>query len=82
MGKPSGGNAPLTKSKLNRASSPTPGSETSQYREEQKTTVIPSVVASERGTAQTNALVRWGCGIPTWDLRWIEEAGGKRRQRG
>ena len=68
MGKPSEGNASLTKFKSNRASSPTPGSETSQYREEQKTTVIPSVAASERGTAQTNALVRWGCGIPTWDF--------------
>ena len=82
MGEPSEGNASLMESESNRASSPTPGSETSQYREEKKTTVIPSVVASERGIAQTNALVRWGCGIPTWDLRWIEEAGGKRRQRG
>ena len=27
------------------------GTETSQYREEQKSTEIPSVVASERGTA-------------------------------
>ena len=82
MGKPSGGNAPLTESESNRASSPTQGSETSQYLEEKKTTVIPSVVASERGTAQTNALVRWGCGIPTWDLRRIEEACGKKLHRG
>ena len=29
------------------------GSETSQYPQEEKTTVIPSVVASERGTGQT-----------------------------
>jgi hypothetical protein len=29
------------------------GSETSQYPQEEKTTVIPSVVASERGRGQT-----------------------------
>ncbi len=32
----------------------TTGSETSQYRQEEKTTVIPLVVASERGTGQTD----------------------------
>ena len=32
---------------------PTRGSEPSQYPEEKKTTVIPSVAASERGLAQT-----------------------------
>ena len=31
----------------------TQGSETSQYLEEEKSTEIPLVVASERGTAQT-----------------------------
>jgi hypothetical protein len=31
----------------------TQGTETSKYLEEEKTTVIPLVVASERGTAQT-----------------------------
>ena len=31
----------------------TSGSETSQYREEKRTIVIPSVAASERGEAQT-----------------------------
>ena len=30
---------------------PTPGTETSKYREEKKTIVIPWVVASEKGTA-------------------------------
>ena len=30
-----------------------PGTETSKYPEERKTTVMPQVVASERGTAQT-----------------------------
>ena len=32
----------------------TGGTETSKYPEEEKTKVIPLVVASERGTAQTN----------------------------
>ena len=32
---------------------PTQGTETSKYLEEKKTTVIPQVVASERGIAQT-----------------------------
>ncbi len=32
----------------------TPGTETSKYREEKKTKVIPSVVAIERGKAQTD----------------------------
>ena len=32
---------------------PTPGTETSKYREEKKTIVIPRVVASEKGIAQT-----------------------------
>src|SRR5690348_7885399 len=40
----------------------TRGTETSQYPEEKKTKVIPSVAASERGEAQTCALVRGGCG--------------------
>ena len=31
----------------------TPGTETSKYREEKKTIVIPKVVASELGKAQT-----------------------------
>ena len=34
---------------------PTPRTETSKYREEKKTIVIPQVVASEKGTAQTLA---------------------------
>ena len=35
---------------------PTRGTETSKYPEEKKTTVIPQVVASEQGTAQTKAV--------------------------
>ena len=34
----------------------TQGTETSKYLEEEKTTVISQVVASERGTAQTEAV--------------------------
>ena len=34
----------------------TPGTETSQYRQEKKITMIPQVVASERGGAQTTAV--------------------------
>jgi len=43
----------------------TRGSETSQYPEEEKITMIPLVVASERGKAQTNSDV----GL------WISEIG-------
>ena len=39
----------------------TRGTETSKYPEEEKTKVIPSVAASERGTAQTKELAPWGC---------------------
>ena len=34
----------------------TVGTETSQYRQEKKITMIPQVVASERGGAQTTAV--------------------------
>ena len=37
------------------------GSEPSQYPQEEKTTVIPLVAASERGTAQTGVLALRGC---------------------
>ena len=39
---------------------PTPRTETSKYREEKKTIVIPQVVASEKGQAQTKAACRFG----------------------
>ena len=38
----------------------TRGTETSQYPEEEKSTEMPSVAASERGTAQTDGLVPAG----------------------
>jgi hypothetical protein len=39
----------------------TQGTETSQYLEEEKENSIPSVAASERGTAQTRGVTLWGC---------------------
>jgi hypothetical protein len=36
----------------------TEGTETSNYLQEEKTTVIPLVAASERGTAQTDGYVK------------------------
>ena len=39
---------------------PTPRTETSKYREEKKITMIPQVVASEKGRAQTRSACRSG----------------------
>ena len=39
----------------------TQGTETSHYLEEEKEKSIPSVAASERGTAQTTGVTSWGC---------------------
>ena len=47
----------------------TRGTETSKYLEEEKTIVIPSVAASERGTAQTRELALWGCGTSHMELQ-------------
>ena len=53
MGKPSAGNAALRRAEKIGTYGQTPGSETSQYREEKKENSIPEVVASETGTGQT-----------------------------
>ena len=45
----------------------TRGTETSKYPEEEKTTVIPQVVASESGEAQTRGHAPWGCRACTID---------------
>ena len=45
----------------------TRGSETSQYPEEKKSTEIPPVAASERGTGQTQRHVFGGCRAPIYD---------------
>ena len=54
MGKPNAGNTALSHSESIGVLMQTQGSETSQYLEEKKSTEIPLVVASERGTAQTD----------------------------
>ena len=47
----------------------TGGTETSKYPEEEKTIVIPSVAASERGLAQTKKLAFWGCRTSHMELQ-------------
>ena len=53
MGKPTTGYAVVLPSEFIGRIEATRGSEPSQYPQEEKTTVIPLVAASERGTAQT-----------------------------
>ncbi len=55
---------------------PTQGSEPSQYLEEKKATAIPSVAASESGTAQTQS------SFEISDLRSQRRAGGCRARAG
>ena len=59
----------------------TRGTETSKYPEEKKTTVIPRVVASEIGGAQTEPVMGSGYGLQHV-VGWIVELPGKVRQRG
>ncbi len=61
MGKPDSSHVESFCTEYIGAESDTRGSETSQYPEEEKTKVIPSVVASERGIAQTILFEGWGC---------------------
>ena len=82
MGKPVPGNAGTRRSESIGPPSDTRGSETSQYPEEEKTTVIPLVVASESGTAQTIPLAGWGCGTLIWLNAGIAERHGKADKRG
>ena len=60
MGEPSGGHAPLPAPESIGCSGTTRGTETSQYPEEEKSTEIPRVAASESGPAQT------GGGVTAW----------------
>ena len=53
MGQPGAGNAASSHAEFIGVRRRTEGSETSQYLQEQKSIEIPSVVASERGRAQT-----------------------------
>ena len=50
----------------------TRGTETSKYPEEKKTIVIPKVVASEIGTAQTDDIMLSGYGLQH-AAGWIDE---------
>ena len=47
---------PMTRRVITMNMGRTQGTETSKYLQEEKTRVIPQVVASERGTAQTVAV--------------------------
>ena len=53
MGKPTAGHAAGPTAESIGGAEASPGTETSQYREEEKSNEIPLVVASETGTAQT-----------------------------
>ena len=62
---------------------PTPGTETSQYREEQKSTEIPSVAVSERGRGQTRGACSLGVVGPQhgmYDAR-VKRPGMARQRR-
>jgi hypothetical protein len=56
MGKPGGRHGPSPAAERIGGVEGTRGSETSQYPQEEKTTVIPGVVASETGPGQTAAV--------------------------
>jgi hypothetical protein len=65
---------------LKKRAEASPGTETSQYREEQTSTEIPQVVASERGAAQTDsrAIPVTGCvsGVDSRTGREVTLRGG------
>ena len=61
MGKPPLANPEGSTAEFIGGEKATQGSEPSQYPQEEKTTVIPLVAASERGTAQTGVLALRGC---------------------
>ena len=64
MGQPGAGNAASLFAECIGRVERTQGTETSKYLQEEKSTEIPSVAASERGRAQTMHLFGvWGCGI-------------------
>ena len=58
MGKPDGGHAPSPAPEHIGRQEATGGTETSKYPEEEKSTEIPGVAASETGPAQTRARVK------------------------
>ena len=60
----------------------TQGTETSKYPEEKKTIVIPKVVASEIGEAQTVGSNTYGVRTAGTVSGWVVEVTGKLPQRG
>jgi hypothetical protein len=54
MGQPTESHVSVSRAEFIGAWKPTGGSEPSQYPQEEKAIAIPSVAASERGTAQTD----------------------------
>ena len=60
----------------------TQGTETSQYLKEKKETSIPSVAASEPGSAQTRMLASWGCRTSFEDEGTTAEPVGKQDHSG
>ena len=72
MGKPSWSHVQLPAPEYIGRVEGTWGSETSQYPQEEKTTVIPLVAASERGTAQTGVLAFRGCRARHTELQTSE----------
>ena len=83
MGKPSLANPGESSAEYIGGEKATQGSEPSQYLQEEKTIVIPLVAASERGTAQTIVLARWGCRAHHTELQTSElvEGSGTARHR-
>jgi hypothetical protein len=73
MGKPTTRNGVVLTTESIGVERYTRGTETSKYPEEKKTTVIPSVAASERGLAQTAWLRPIGvAGRLTWSYKSAE----------
>ena len=59
----------------------TPGTETSKYREEEKSTEIPRVVASESGRGQTGGSNISGVGTAEKRATEVEVCGKAHRRR-
>ncbi len=83
MGKPSWGHAQLSRAEFIGTWRRTRGTDTSQYPEEEKSTEIPLVAASERGLAQTEEK-QFFSGL--WDLNvrpgGVAKRSGKAGHRG
>ena len=89
MGKPSQGHAWLPAPEPIGREEATGGTETSKYPEEEKSTEIPGVAASETGPAQTHAS-SYLEGVAAWGLRdrqstglrpWAESESGAEAER-